>query len=91
MVKPIGYWTDFTPGDGSLLSDMEAAWGSNFEALNESEKAWMLCRIGNQLYMDAEGSLGDEFESISNRIRAELDNRSKLGLIQALVEQIKGS
>ncbi|AUB42228.1 hypothetical protein COO91_08340 [Nostoc flagelliforme CCNUN1] len=70
---------------------MEAAWGSNFDALNESQKAWMLFQLGHQLYMDAEGTLGDEFKSISYRVRSELDNWNKLGLIQALVEQIKGS
>jgi len=90
MSKPIGYWTNFTPGDGSLLSDMEQTWGSSFGSLNESQRAWLILQLANQLYMDAEGSLGNDFEPLSNRMRTEIDNHNKLGLIQALVEQIKG-
>jgi hypothetical protein len=90
MVKPIGYWTSFAPNDGSLISEMEQAWGSTFEKLNEAERAWMIYQLGYQLWQDAEESVSDGVETVIQQAQSHISNIDKLGLIQALVEQIKG-
>jgi hypothetical protein len=90
MPKPIGYWTNFAPRDGSLLSEMEQAWGSHFEKLNEAERAWMIYQLGYQLWQDAEESVSDGVETVIQQAQSHISNIDKLGLIQALVEQIKG-
>jgi hypothetical protein len=91
MTKPIGYWTNFTRGDGSLLSAMEETWGSTFETLNEAERAWMIYQLGFQLWEDAEEPVSDEVEIFIRKAKYQIPNIEKLGLIQALVEQIKGA
>lgn len=90
MAKPIGYWTNFNPGDDSLLSRMEIAWGSHFEKLNEAERAWMIYQLGYQLWQDTEESISDGVEAVVQHTQRHIPNVDKLGLIQALVEQIKG-
>lgn len=89
MGKPIGYFTNFTAGDGSPLALMEESWGSHFEQLNEAERAWMIYQLGYQLWQDAEGHVASEVMAFNERHTTNLDNLNKLGLIQALVEQIK--
>ncbi|MEH1778515.1 MAG: hypothetical protein V7L26_05095 [Nostoc sp.] len=90
MGKPIGHWTNFSPGDGSLLSEMEQAWGSHFEKLNEAERAWMIYQLGYQLWQDAEESVSDGVENVIQQAQNQVSNIDKLGLIQALVELSKG-
>jgi len=45
MTKPIGY---FCSQDG-LICEMEAVWGSYFQALNQSEKIWMLATVAGSI------------------------------------------
>ncbi|MEH1777169.1 hypothetical protein [Nostoc sp.] len=90
MVKPIGYWTNFTPGDGSLLSEMEEVWGSHFEKLNNTERVWIIHELVDYLWQDTEESVRDGVESLTQDAQNGISNSDKLGLIQALVEQIKG-
>ncbi|QKQ75671.1 hypothetical protein [Nostoc sp. TCL240-02] len=90
MAKPIGYWTTFQPGDQSLLSQMEGAWGSHFEGLNEAERVWMVYQLASQLLLDAEGSVSDTVQQVIQHTKTGVDNLNKLGLMQALIEQVKG-
>ena len=45
MSRPIGYFCNYTPGDGGLLGEMEESWGSSFEELTQSEKLWLLATV----------------------------------------------
>jgi hypothetical protein len=92
MTKPIGYYTNYTPGDSGLLADMQEEWGARFEQLNQAEKAWMIYQLGYQLWMEIDDSVGDLVEqTINNRANHELSASDKLGLIEALVNQMKYS
>lgn len=90
MTKPIGYYTNYAPGQEGLLADMQETWGSSFEKLNEAERAWMIYQLGYQLWQDAEGSVNESVELGVQRAQVELKNWDKLGLVAALVDQIKG-
>lgn len=60
------------------------------EKLNEAERAWMIYQLGYQLWQDAEESVSDGVENVIQQAQSQVSNIDKLGLIQALVEQIKG-
>ncbi len=93
MTKPLGYYTNYTPGDGGLLQDMEESWGGTFEALNNSERLWMLFSLIGNITADASENYnpGEIRESIVPAIERfdELSFYDQLGLAQALIEQIK--
>jgi hypothetical protein len=92
MTKPIGYYTSYTPGEPGLLADMQSEWGATFEQLNLAERAWMIYQLGYQLCMEIDEPVGDLVEeTINNRATNELSSGDKLGLIEALVNQMKYS
>jgi hypothetical protein len=92
MTKPVGYYTSYTPGESGLLADMQSEWGATFEQLNQAERAWMIYQLGYQLWMEIDEEVRDLVEeTINNRASHELSSGDKLGLIEALVNQMKYS
>ena len=93
MSKPLGFYTNYTPGDGGLLQDMEESWGSTFEALNNSERLWMLFSLIGTITANASpnydpGEIREYIVPAIDRLD-ELSFSDQLGLAQALIEQIK--
>lgn len=97
MTKPIGYYTSYTPGDDGLLSDMEEAWGSQFQSLTNVERTWMIAKIAANLNADfcdsgQEDFISSEVERSVEEIRKNvLSWGDQLRLIQALVSQVISS
>jgi hypothetical protein len=88
-----GLYGNHTPGDSGLLGDMEESWGSTFEALNNSERLWMLFSLVGNITADASENY-DPSEIREYTLPAidrlnELSFSDQLGLAQALIEQIK--
>ncbi len=96
MTKPIGYFCSGTmPGDTGLLADMQESWGSTFESLNNAQRLWMIQEIGLTLFQNDPDSLLDsprdaELEEVKERFD-ELSRGQLLGLLDALVAQVKGN
>lgn len=92
MNKPIGYYTDYTPGDGGLLEDMQEEWGPQFQKLNDSERLWLIARLAEDVLAE-QSDAEDISESveIADERKSELSRRDRLGLIEALVNQVKNS
>lgn len=93
MAKPIGYYTNYTPGDGGLLGEMEEAWGSSFEKLKDSERFWLIALVAYEKcagkgFGEDEG-ISEEVEEAANRIPKELPDCDVLGLLEALVHQLR--
>jgi hypothetical protein len=97
MTKPLGYYTSYTPGDEGLLAEMQEAWGSQFEALTNVERTWMIMKIGENLCAGFDettddNSLRDGIEKAVERIwNNELSIGDQLRLIEALVHQVISS
>lgn len=93
MSKPIGYYTSYIPNDGGLLDRMEKLWGSEFEKLNNVERAYLIFQTAVLIWFDVkrfkDGVLIDVDRIAKEITQLDLDN--KLGLVQALVDQIKSS
>ncbi|MBD2773328.1 hypothetical protein [Iningainema tapete] len=92
MSKPIGYFCNYTPGDGGLLGDIEAECGSTFENLNQSQKLWILAYCaGAMTATETENydpnEVGDDITPLCERLH-ELTLFDQLGLIKCLTENI---
>ncbi|MBL1203118.1 MAG: hypothetical protein FWK04_29620 [Nostoc sp. GBBB01] len=90
MVKPIGYFCSFTPGDIGLLTEMEEAWGAQFQELNNCERLWMIVKLGEDLCTEYENNIRASVSESMERMD-ELQPGDKVGLIEALINQVKYS
>lgn len=93
MPKPLGYFTNYTPGDGGLLGEMEDSWGSTFEQLNNSERLWLLSSLVGTMTADENEhynphAVDDAIVPACERLH-ELSFLDRLGLAEALINQIK--
>ena len=96
MTKPIGFFcSGAMPGDTGLIAEMQDAWGSTFAALNNAQRLWIIHQTGLHLFLaDPEHSQDrehdDEVEDVTERLN-ELSHSELLGLLEALVSQVKTS
>ncbi|MDZ8108974.1 MAG: hypothetical protein RM338_25580 [Nostoc sp. DedQUE12a] len=89
MTKPIGYFTSYTPGDGSLLESLQQAYGSCFERMTEREKLFLIFSIASQLCEQAPGRCRDEIYVVGYQINSSLPLRDRQGLMEALINQVR--
>jgi hypothetical protein len=82
MTKPIGYFTNYTPGDEGLLDEMQASWGAQFQNLNQQQRFWMLMRLAED-FCSAEGEpvsdYDEEVENAESRFK-ELSPGDRMGI-----------
>ncbi|MBN3948441.1 MAG: hypothetical protein HWQ38_19085 [Nostoc sp. NMS7] len=90
MPRLLGYWTNFTLSDNSLLSEMEQLWGSQLQGLSNAERLWMIQKLAYYLWLGVDESVSDRVKSLTEDTEVRIPDADKLGLIQALVEQLKG-
>jgi hypothetical protein len=96
MSKVIGYYTNYTPGDEGLLAQMQEAWGAQLQELNNVDRLWMIYKLAEELCGEFEEALEIEdltlgVEEAVERSTLELQQSDRLGLIDALVNQVKHS
>jgi len=97
MTKPLGFYTSFTPGDDGLIAEMQEAWGAQFELLNNVERTWMILKIAENLCADFSNEIEDDSvrEGVETAVKRicedELSKSDQLGLLDALVNQVKSS
>lgn len=87
-MKTIGYYTSYTPGDGGLLAEMQEAWGAQFQKLNHTERLWMMAKLTDDIGVSEDGDIRASVEEAMRRL-GELSHGDKLGLMDALINQLK--
>ncbi|MBH8564718.1 hypothetical protein I8748_21455 [Nostoc sp. CENA67] len=86
MGKPLGYYTNHTPGDDTLLGDLEKEFGSHFENMSKRDKFYLINSLALSLCGEAAG--------ISNRAIAvgvqlmPMPTSTKQDLIRFLIDQV---
>lgn len=90
MTKPVGYYTNYTPGDEGLLAEMQETFGSQFEALNNSQRFWMIMSLA-EIFSDENDVKNEHDEDVQNSIERfeELTESDRIGLMEALVAQAR--
>ncbi len=89
MTLPIGYFTSYTPGDGSLLESLQEEYGSTFEQMTKREKLFLIFSIASQLCEQAPGRSRDEIYVVGYQVNSSLSLRDRKGLLEALVNQVR--
>jgi ATP-dependent RNA circularization protein (DNA/RNA ligase family) len=91
MTKPIAYFTNYHPGNGGLLGDMEESWGSTFEVLTPYQRAYLIAAVSTEIfshYSMEDNNNDSEVEEVCERL-GELSLGDQLGLLEALINQAK--
>ncbi|MDF5714288.1 MAG: hypothetical protein PUP93_10440 [Rhizonema sp. NSF051] len=91
MARNLGYYVNYTPKDGGLFGEMESYFGSTFQNMTPTEKCWLIYKMGYQLWFhdaDADG-VSEAVEEAEQRIEEELSVGDRLGLLQAILDQLK--
>lgn len=89
MTKPIGYWTNYTPGDGSYLEVLQQKYGCTFEKMNQREKLYLILAIVSNLCATAPGEVRSEITVLGKAIPENLSTGDQEGLISAIIEQVR--
>lgn len=78
--------------DFTLLDEMKKAWGQTFEALNNSERLWLLSSVTGTMTADATENYDPyqvrDLTSATERFD-ELSFYEQVVLVEALIHQIK--
>ncbi|MBC1241860.1 hypothetical protein [Nostoc sp. 2RC] len=89
MTKPIGYFTSYTPGDGSLLESLQEEYGSCFEQISRREKLFLISSLASQLCEQAPGRCRDEIYVVGYQVNSSLSVKDREGLLEALIHQTR--
>ena len=89
MTKPVGHFTSYTIGDGSLLESLQEEYGSTFEKMTKREKLYLISAVAIQLCDQAPGRCRDEIYVVGHQINSSLPLHDREGLVEALTNQVR--
>ena len=89
MSKPVGHFTSYTLGDGSLLESLQEEYGSTFEQMTKREKLFLIFTIAAQSCDQAPGRCRDEIYVVGHQINSSLSASDREGLIESLINQVR--
>ena len=72
MSKPVGHFTSYIIGDGSLLESLQEEYGSTFERMTKREKLFLISAIAAQSCDQAPGRCRDEIYVVGHQINSSL-------------------
>ncbi|MEH2445800.1 MAG: hypothetical protein V7K18_08450 [Nostoc sp.] len=89
MSKPVGHFTSYILGDGSLLESLQEEYGATFEQMTKRERLFLIFAIAAQSCDQAPGRCRDEIYVVGHQINSSLPISDREGLIEALINQIR--
>lgn len=89
MSKPIGYFTNYTINDGSLLESLQEEYGSTFERMTRREKLYLISAIASQMCDQSPGRCREEIYTVGHQVNSSLPVGDREGLIEALINQVR--
>ncbi|MBE8965920.1 hypothetical protein IQ277_06575 [Nostocales cyanobacterium LEGE 12452] len=90
MSKPLGYYTSYTPGDGSYLEVLQEKYGATFEKMTKQEKLFLVQAIAAQYCVELDGDPRIEIKQLpSEMYKNSVSYSDLLGLLEALIAQIR--
>ncbi len=89
MNKPLGYYTNYVPGDASYLGELQIQYGSCLQKLTRRERLFLLNSIASSLCRNECGDIRGEVVTTSHDIAGRLSTADEEGLIEALINQIR--
>jgi hypothetical protein len=89
MVKSIGYYTSYTPGDESYLERLQEEYGSRFEQMSKREKLFLISSIASQMVVKEPGRTRAEIHELAATLPENLPRQDCEGLLEALIAQVR--
>ncbi|MEH2001093.1 MAG: hypothetical protein V7L00_20480 [Nostoc sp.] len=89
MSKPLGYYTSYTPSDGSLLERVQEEYGSTFEKMTKREKLLILTVLASHIGCQLDGDVRSEIFAIATEMRDQLSLSDQAGVMEAIISQIR--
>lgn len=89
MTHPLGYYTSYTPGNGSYLEVLQNKYGSHLQQLNKRQKLFLIKRIGYQLCQEVKDEDVDlnDMNDILAKVKI-LPQSDRLGMIRCLADGV---
>ncbi|WP_375494403.1 hypothetical protein [uncultured Nostoc sp.] len=89
MSRPLGYYTNYTPGDDSLLERVEEKYGSGFEKISKREKLVILTVLASHIGCELEGDVRSEIFALAKEMRDQLSLSDQAGVMEAIISQVR--
>ena len=89
MSRPLGYYTNYTPGDDSLLERVEEKYGSGFEKISKREKLSILMILASNIGCQLEGDVRGEIYALAREMADQLSLSDQAGVMEAIISQIR--
>ena len=89
MSKPLGYYTNFTEGDDTLLGTLQDNYGSAFEKMTKREKLVILTALSSHIGCQLEGDCRAEIFTVAKQITQQLTIADQAGIMEAIIAQVR--
>ncbi len=89
MTKPVGYYTSYSFGDGSLLEQLQEEYGSTFQKISEREKFLLIQSLATELGDSLHELPRDEIYQLQEKLNTQLSQSDRAALIESLISQIR--
>lgn len=90
MAHSPGYYTNYTPGDGGVLEDMEDTYGGKLERLSRADRFCLISMMAADLaLLTPEPRYSEDLFSLMLAIKGELAISDREGLIECLINGVR--
>lgn len=89
MSKPLGYYTAYTPGDDSLLGELQDKYGTAFEKISKREKLIILTVLASHIGCQLDGDCRAEIFAIAKQMTEQLTIADQAGIMEAIIVQVR--
>ncbi|MBN3905129.1 MAG: hypothetical protein HWQ35_00625 [Nostoc sp. NMS1] len=89
MSKPLGYYTNHTPGEESLLATLQDNYGAAFEKISKREKLVILTVLASHIGCHLVGDCRAEIFTISKQMTEQMTIADLAGIMEAIINQIR--
>ena len=89
MSKPLGYYTNHTPGEETLLATLQDNYGAAFEKISKREKLVILTVLASHISCQLEGDCRAEIFTVARQMTQQLTINDQAGIMEAIISQIR--
>lgn len=89
MSKPLGYYTNYIPGEETLLATLQDNYGAAFEKMTKREKLVILTVLASHIGCQLEGDCRAEIFAYAKQITEQLTIADQAGIMEAIICQVR--
>lgn len=90
MTKPLGFYTNYVPGQEGILDKIQEMYGPYLMGITAREKLYLIQELTRDLFVRASGNeVRREMHLIAYDLTHELSTSDQEGMIQALIAHLR--